>query len=1249
MIKKISSFVLCIAMTMTMFCHTAAASKTYEIHVSPSGSDTGGGTVTSPLRTFKAAKSKVEEVKKKFGLNSAVNVIFHEGEYFFDDEPINFEEKDAGRENAYVTYMGAPGETVKFIGSKKIDISKIKKVEDKEILDRLPERSRDMVGYIDLKEQGITREMITDIENDMTSKPETAVFLNGEKQTNACWPNPRYDYNEYTIVSQGSNTAGNGAIIGYSESNPLKWLNAKDIIIEGYFNGQDYASQRYKVQSIDTSKKEINLAVGSATSSVSRRWRVTNLLEELDIPGEWYIDRDTMILYYYPQVSLKDADMDMTVKKTMFFKLKNCSYIRFKNITFTESAGGVIDAQNSDGVQFIDCTFRSIGATSAGQGNAVISAYGTYTYAVNDYNSMQMADHTNTWWLWNKDGPEKWLIEGCLFSDLTYGAVYFQGGDKYNMIKGENVVRNCYITRAGQQNPGGTQVIALGGMGDIAEHNLVHNIPFHAINTSCSENKIMYNELINTLRDTQDAGAIYGGRTIVMRGDEVAYNFIKDYLATTKRVTPHNRAIYYDDEACEMNIHHNIAVDGDKAITVSGSSAVVKNNLAVNSISSWHMKGYGASWRDSQEKKYYNWEHAIERGTTPEHKARWAAAYPALDKELEYYKKTGEMEFLFNDIEDNVSVNSPTDDGLKEYTESRQGTFLNNEWIDSFDGFVDAENNDYRIKKDSDLYKRHPNLISEDFDWNLIGIQLEKFDKTKVMGDNRNFRLVYPQNGVGGIPTTDVTFEWTNALGVDTYHFVLAKDREFKNIVEESDVYCNKYTVANLEAGCTNYYWTVTAKNETVKFKGEWKPDSVVYSFSTTKENTITLDDLIDKYTTTSAKVSSVVEGTTPGTYKVGTIANVNEQLKNALAVIEKNGKGMNQKDINNVSSLLDDSLATSRMNTGFIDLKDYLLEKANWKDLYTNSFTIENGEVVVSGKKDDGSNRDGQITLTPIKDMSKSVFFCFKMKMDLKEAGGGYWVGMGVRGEPEKIIYGQYNYFCVIKDDLLEFQIRSSGLTGIIETLENNGIIKNGVWHDVVFGAFDCDFAQLTLLVVDGKTLFNYMDYTQHQLKFTGGLTFYSTKDNKLSIKATDTMPTDFEQFVDTAIHKAYKQIGQEIIDYNTNDTTAAVMVNGYKKYYYNGEERDAAEAPYIAGANKYFIPASTMIALYGDKGAAITDINGVKMISNAEVARAYNMTVYNSGETLYISHINDFYTGDASIPYKFNTFAAATKKITK
>jgi hypothetical protein len=60
-----------------------------------------------------------------------------------------------------------------------------------------------------------------------------------------------------------------------------------------------------------------------------------NVLEELDTPGEWYLDRESGLLYWYPSMPLEKADVMLSLLTESILTMKGVSHVTLKGITFT--------------------------------------------------------------------------------------------------------------------------------------------------------------------------------------------------------------------------------------------------------------------------------------------------------------------------------------------------------------------------------------------------------------------------------------------------------------------------------------------------------------------------------------------------------------------------------------------------------------------------------------------------------------------------------------------------------------------------------------------------------------------------------------------------------------------------------------------------------------------------------------------------------------------------------------------------
>ena len=92
-----------------------------------------------------------------------------------------------------------------------------------------------------------------------------------------------------------------GGTFGHDLDRMAHWSNAEDIWLEGTV-GKDWEWTHNQVASFDVEASEMTLAYGEVSGLLN--WApffvFRNLLEEIDEPGEYFIDRETGVLYLFP-------------------------------------------------------------------------------------------------------------------------------------------------------------------------------------------------------------------------------------------------------------------------------------------------------------------------------------------------------------------------------------------------------------------------------------------------------------------------------------------------------------------------------------------------------------------------------------------------------------------------------------------------------------------------------------------------------------------------------------------------------------------------------------------------------------------------------------------------------------------------------------------------------------------------------------------------------------------------------------
>ena len=87
----------------------------------------------------------------------------------------------------------------------------------------------------------------------------------------------------------------------YQGDRPRRWSGRDDIWVHGYW-AYDWANSYEHVASIDTEQRLLKTEPphGLYGFQKNQRFYFLNVPEELDQPGEWYLDRATATVYFWP-------------------------------------------------------------------------------------------------------------------------------------------------------------------------------------------------------------------------------------------------------------------------------------------------------------------------------------------------------------------------------------------------------------------------------------------------------------------------------------------------------------------------------------------------------------------------------------------------------------------------------------------------------------------------------------------------------------------------------------------------------------------------------------------------------------------------------------------------------------------------------------------------------------------------------------------------------------------------------------
>ena len=172
------------------------------------------------------------------------------------------------------------------------------------------EKARGSVQQIDLRPLGIHEfgAMKSRGFGRPTTPAHCELFFDGKPMTLARWPNEGEWAQIAGFPEAQAQNDGHGGKIGrledgfsFSGDRPLGWKDTSDLWVHGYWSW-DWANSYERVASLDREQRLIKTAPphGQYGFRKGQRFYFLNVLEELDQPGEWFLDREAGMLYFWP-------------------------------------------------------------------------------------------------------------------------------------------------------------------------------------------------------------------------------------------------------------------------------------------------------------------------------------------------------------------------------------------------------------------------------------------------------------------------------------------------------------------------------------------------------------------------------------------------------------------------------------------------------------------------------------------------------------------------------------------------------------------------------------------------------------------------------------------------------------------------------------------------------------------------------------------------------------------------------------
>ncbi len=1017
------------------------------IFLSASASSFGKATpknqVSSVPLAIELAKSRIN----LYGRYYPVNVYVKGGIYKIDDT-LTFDSAVFNSDIKGVNFKGYDGEAV-FTGATELDETLLKPVTDPFTLARIPKNGRGKVAYLDLNEVGLADKF------NVSQSSRPYIFVNDVMQIESRWPNSGY-------ANMGNvPTAGYFTVL---EDNVRNWTTQTEAIVSGFFRN-DYEMLNTKVGSVNGETKTVGLnGISFNVGKTNARYFIRNLLEEVDLPGEWFVDRNTGILYFYPPYSLKDAKLEIaTLMDKNMVDISKCQHISFDKITFEKGGGGAIYMPDASDISITNCKFQFF------QGYETINNNPGY-YDVNPGDNLIL------------DGNEAWML-GKRFINLRTGDINTlkNGNSKItnNRVMGSGFV-NSYesVINTGTNWPDRTA-----SCGWLIANNIIQDSEMTtAINPAGIDILTTKNECVNIGQSINDGGVIYVGRAATLWDTEISYNYIhhlnKDHSYT---------ALYNDDGYSGAYWHHNISYEaGQLWIVGAGINMRCENNLAINNA-----HGYGIGSRMT-----WNNEHYFQDGILHNEVKDVLANYPIYSTrfpEMAVAVKRNPFFAPWNStVYGNVGINEKAESaaygteaviaeinkyGAKTMTDS-YGNTINVEgkhatkegnpgYSYSDEYFEDAKTQNWNIKEDSEIGKNHPELLK---------IDMEEIGLSKgyehLLNTSKDFKLKAPYNGETGIQPKEITFSWDPVKGASKYRLVVATDPALQNVVyDQTQVSClhnNSCTVTTLDLN-TVYYWKVYAIGLARQDQFEVGNLGGPYSFKTAMKNEVNRENL--KLAIDSLK--SVLKEIEEGGYEYE-----EEFFTRANTLLEKAEK------IHTNSVDQDERDAVEEEIYNLINISPYyMIVEFKTPSFFNNpnaEWTIPNGGHVTYNGTEITLSSDSPERLNFYVDTdTENNVVCMQVKQKMEGLTAGDYTGYVFKVNKEN--RNSYQLF-VFKEWITEFQ-----KAGMCVELPNFNANKDDEWQNVELASIKCPGGVMTYAAVNGAVLWAGLDRTNTKVEKGG------------------------------------------------------------------------------------------------------------------------------------------------------------------
>ena len=538
----------------------AAPALAADFFISPSGRDTWSGTKAQPVAndgpfaTLERVGRAVRELKGAEPNRKRPIVVQIRGGTHYLPKTLAFRPEDSGTEAAPVVYEAYPGERPVLSGG------------------------RPLTGW---RPVGQGRWQIRLEEVAQGKQWFEQLYVSGQRRFRPCLPSDGYHFIEGPVGPSDKQSMNRFKF----KAGDLRsdWHSLSDVHVHVFHS---WSSSRLPIKEIDESRRIVTLAGSTwntklAALKTNAWYRVENVLEALDEPGEWYLDRASGVLTYLPmpgedvqQASVVAPHLNRLVDFNGNVEKGTCvEHIVLRGLTFEHSSW----TMGKRGYT----TYQAEAIL-----NGAVTAINARSCAIEDC----VIRHTGTHGIDLGAGCRNVRVERCQLVDLAAGGIKI-GTGRFNQEEDQRkwadgcIVRDCLIAQGGRIHPGGVGVWIGHAANNTVEGNEIRDFYYSGISVGWrwaeGPSPAHHNTIARTYIHHIGQGVLSDMAGIYTLGESPGTVLRLNRIHDVGRARYGGWGIYFDQATADVLVENNLVYRTEDAPFHIhwGSRNIVRNNI----------------------------------------------------------------------------------------------------------------------------------------------------------------------------------------------------------------------------------------------------------------------------------------------------------------------------------------------------------------------------------------------------------------------------------------------------------------------------------------------------------------------------------------------------------------------------------------------------------------------------------------------------------------------------------------------